>query len=276
VTTAVVRPIDVRRVHFTYPEGRKHEHFVGGDLVMSHLVAFLSSIFPEGEDFFIRSVRDHRDRISDPDLQQAIRGFIGQEVTDGREHRALNERLQAMGYPTRRTDRHIRRLLKTVDRVVPRLWALAATAALEHYTATFAEILLTDERAQAMVGPESEVRPLLFWHALEESEHKAVAFDVYKAAGGPEWLRMAAMDLASLIFWSEVVVQTTLSLAADRATYNPVRLAKSLNELRRSPFFDLAAIRRYRSYQRVGFHPDDWDATDVIERWSEELADLIS
>ena len=60
---------------------------------------------------------------------------------------------------------------------------LAVTAALEHYTATFAEIILTSDEAQELIGY-TEVRPILLWHALEECEHKAVAFDVYETVGG--------------------------------------------------------------------------------------------
>jgi len=265
--TRTVRP---RKVSFTYPAGRRRQYFVNDQMVLSHLVAVLSAMFPEGEDFFIRSVRNFRDHVTDEELNSQIRGFIGQELTHGREHRVLNERLQDMGYPTKRVDRHIRQLLALVDRVVPDQMSLAATAALEHYTATLAETLLTDPAAQALVGP-SEVRPMLLWHALEESEHKAVAFDVYKAAGGTEWLRILTMEIASAIFWTEVVVQTARSLARDPSAYRPLRLVRSLNDLRKSPFFAPAIWRRYNTYNRIGFHPDDWDASDVIERWTAEL-----
>jgi len=264
------RPVRPRKVSFTYPAGRRRQYFVNDQMVLSHLVAVLSAMFPEGEDFFIRSVRNFRDHVTDEELNSQIRGFIGQELTHGREHRVLNERLQDMGYPTKRVDRHIRQLLALVDRVVPDQMSLAATAALEHYTATLAETLLTDPAAQALVGP-SEVRPMLLWHALEESEHKAVAFDVYKAAGGTEWLRILTMEIAAAIFWTEVVVQTARSLARDPSAYRPLRLVRSLNDLRKSPFFAPAIWRRYNTYNRIGFHPADWDASDVIERWTAEL-----
>ena len=105
------RSIRTRRVDFAYPETTKRLHFVQGDLVMSHVVAVLSALFPEGEDFFVRSVRHFADRITDPELKKQVAGFTGQEVTHGREHRALNEKLQQMGYPTRRVDRATRKRL---------------------------------------------------------------------------------------------------------------------------------------------------------------------
>ena len=77
-TRVVPKP---RRVRFDMPAGTRRQHFVDGDLVMSHFVSTLSATFPEGEDFFIRSVREYRDHISDADLKEAVKGFIAQEAT---------------------------------------------------------------------------------------------------------------------------------------------------------------------------------------------------
>lgn len=264
------RDVRTRRIRFSYPQGSLRQHYVDGDLVMSHVVAVLSGMFPEGEDFFVRSVRDLRHRVADPELAQQVAGFIGQEVTHGREHRELNQRLAEMGYRSVKVDAHVRRLLRLVDRLGSRRRRLAVTAALEHYTATLAEVLLENPEAQRLLG-ETEVRSLLLWHALEESEHKAVAFDVYRAAGGPEWLRIWIMRTASAVFLLEVVGHTALSLLRDPATYRPFVLFRSLAALRHSPFLQRDVLRRLRSYNRPGFHPDDWDATALIERWRAEL-----
>ena len=93
------RDLPVRRIRFGYPQGSLRKHYVDGDLVMSHVVAVLSATFPPGEDFFVRSVRHFSDQVSDPELKQQVRGFIGQEVTHGREHRELNKRLAGDGLP---------------------------------------------------------------------------------------------------------------------------------------------------------------------------------
>lgn len=265
-------PLRARRVEFSFPTGTKRQHFVDDDLVMSHFTAILSALFPEGEDFFIRSVRNYRDQVSDPQLQQEIKGFIGQESTHKTQHRMLNERLQAMGYPTARVDRHVKWLLNRLERIFSTQMALAGTAALEHYTATFAEILLnSDEWLSLLDG--SDVREILLWHAFEEAEHKAVAFDVYRAVGGTERTRVRAMRIATVLFVIEMIIQTGLSLARDPAAYHPVRLVRSLNKFRKSPLFSRAAFRRYTSYTRPGFHPDDWDSTATLQRWGQELVD---
>ena len=264
------RSVRTRRIAFAYPPASLDRHYVNGDLVMSHIVSVLSAMFPPGEDFFVRSVKRHADQVTDPELKQQVAGFIGQEVTHGREHRELNKRLQEMGYPTHRVSRMAKAGLLRNERLFPPKVQLAMTAALEHYTAALAETLLTDPRAQELLG-ESEVRSMLLWHALEESEHKAVAFDVYRQVIGDETLRIRIMRFTTVAFLTAVVGHTTLSLLGDRATYNPRRLAHSVAQLRHSPFLSRTVIRRLRDYNRVGFHPDDHDATELLDRWRAEL-----
>jgi uncharacterized protein len=264
------RIVRARRIRFDYPTGSLRHHYVDGDLVMSHVIAYLSAALPEGEDFFVRSVRQFADQVTDPELKARVQGFIGQEVSHGREHRALNERLHQMGYPTRRYDRVTRRGLAWYERRLSPLTCLAITAALEHFTAVFAETLLSNERAQALLGA-TEVRSILLWHAIEESEHRSVAFDVYRAVGGSERRRIAAMRWINLTFTVSVIVYTTVSLLGDRAASHPVRLARSLATLRHSPFLTRAVLQRVRAYTKRGFHPDDTDNTALLDHWTAEL-----
>jgi predicted metal-dependent hydrolase len=242
-----------------------------GDIVMSHVLAVLSSTFPEGEKFFVRSVAAVRDRITDPKLLADVDGFIGQEEMHGREHQVLNDRLAAHGYPTRGIDSYVRGLYWVRERIQSKKINLAFTAALEHYTATLAELLLTDEDARRAVG-EPGARDILTWHALEESEHKAVAFDVYKAMGGSELMRIVIMFLTDLLFILETSIMGVISIAMDRdARRHPVRLARSLARLPRSPFMSWRAVRILAEYHRPGFHPNDRDTRALIADWREAL-----
>lgn len=265
------RDVRTRRIRFAYPQGGLEKHYVDGDLVMSHVVAVLSATFPPGEDFFVRAVRSFSDQITDPELRKQVAGFIGQEVTHGREHRELNRRLQEMGYPTHRVARFVKGALADVDKRMPPKLRLAYTAALEHYTATIAEALLTKPAAQALLG-ETEVRSVLLWHALEESEHKAVAFDAYRAVGGTERMRVWGFRIMTVGLLGLVVIATVLSmLLTDRSTYHPLRTLRSIARLRHSPFLERDVIEHLRAYSRPGFHPDDFDSTELLERWTREL-----
>jgi len=150
-------------------------------------------------------------------------------------------------------------------------WSLAFTAALEHYTATLAETLLTDEQARTEIGHDG-VRYLLMWHALEESKHKAVAFDVYKRMGGTERMRVVTMWLTHLTFVLETSIWTVISLAMDSAARrHPLRVMGSLGRLRRSPFTSRRAVRQLFQYHRRGFHPNDRDTADLIADWRRTL-----
>jgi predicted metal-dependent hydrolase len=267
------RDVRTRRIAFAYPPASLERHYVDGDLIMSHVVAVLSAMFPEGEDFFVRAVRAHADQVTDPELKKQVAGFIGQEVTHGREHRALNERLQQMGYPTRRVDRMTKAGLRRNEKLFPSKVQLAMTAALEHYTATLAETLLTDERAQALLG-ETEVRSMLLWHALEESEHKSVAFDVYQQVSGNLYRRRAVMWATHVGFLVGMSVAVLFSISLDPEARRPRTFRRGLRNLRTHPFFSRAVVRRLRDYDRRDFHPDDHDTTDLLAAWRTQLADL--
>ena len=242
-----------------------------GDIVMSHVLTVLSSTFPEGENFFVRSVAAVRDEITDPKLRADVEGFIGQEEMHGREHQVLNERLARYGYPTRGISRYVQGLYWVRERIQSKKVNLAFTAALEHYTATLAELLLSDEAAREAVGTAGP-RDILTWHALEESEHKAVAFDVYKAVGGSEAMRIIVMYLTDLLFILETSIMGVISIAMDRdALRHPVQLLRSLARLPKSPFMTWRAVRILAEYHRPGFHPNDRDTKQLIADWRQAL-----
>ncbi|MEQ8839577.1 MAG: metal-dependent hydrolase [Acidimicrobiales bacterium] len=266
-----VRQVPTRRVSFEASLRDLPKHFAGeGDLIASHLVAVLSAVFPDGEDFFVRSVRNYRDQIDDPVLKRDVAGFIGQEAIHGREHRVLNDRLAELGYPTKRLERNVRFGLKMRERIASPIANLAATAALEHYTATLAEVLLSSEEARAQLG-DAALRDVFLWHAMEESEHKAVAFDVFKAVGGTERTRTLQMNLITLTFIGGISFNVFLSLLRDRETYRRGVLKESFRRARKSPIFSRDTWRRLRDYNRPDFHPDDHETDELLERWRDEL-----
>jgi predicted metal-dependent hydrolase len=264
--------VPTRPMHFDSWLDDLPKHFAAhGDIVMSHILTVLSGVFPDGEDYFVRSVKAVQGEITDPALRQDIDGFIGQESMHGDQHRVLNERLGEFGYPTRTIAAYVRWLFRTRERIRSKRLHLAFTAALEHYTATLAETLLTDPEARAQIGHDG-VRSLLMWHALEESEHKAVAFDVYQSVGGTERMRIAVMWLTHLLFVLETSIWATISMAMDPDAWrHPVKVAKGVWQLRHSAFTRPQAIRHLFQYNRRGFHPNDRDTTELIAQWRERL-----
>ncbi|EFV12647.1 metal-dependent hydrolase [Segniliparus rugosus] len=274
----------VRRIRFPFGEPQPiKRHFAdGGDIAHSHLLAFFSFIFPPGEEFFIRSVRRYSDQIADPVLKKRVAGFIGQEAVHGQQHRELNDKLVELGYRYRETIEKVGSAAKAGEQLLEAkypfkrlrlLWltALAATAAGEHYTAVLATRLFTRPEIQAM-ATDTEVFNLLHWHAYEELEHKSVAFDVYRAVGGPEWLRIAVMQVVS----AAAVPMCALAIWFGVLTSDPygrrhlLRVFKEGIALLRGPI--AGGLRKEaKPYLRRGFHPDHIDTAPLLEEWSAKL-----
>lgn len=263
--------IPPRRVSFEEALETLPKHFAKDqNLVASHVIAALSSLFPDGEDFFVRSVRHYRSQVTDPALKKQVSGFIGQESIHGREHRVFNDRLAKLGYQTKQNEWLTRKGLETRERFAPPISNLAVTAALEHFTATLAELVLHHEEIRDLIGHDA-VRDLFVWHALEESEHKAVAFDVFRAVGGTERMRIWTMKGIRTSFVIGLTIQVAVSLAFDRATYEKGRLRRSLRTVKDSPLFTRDVWRTLKAYDRKGFHPNDIDNSALMIEWREKL-----
>lgn len=180
--------------------------YLAGDPVATAFFNALSSTFPLGERFFADSVRPFRDA-APPALSVQIGAFIQQEALHGREHVVFNDLVARAGYETHRLTE------RTVDvlapfRARPGLRALGLTIALEHFTALFAVEVLT--REVLLAGASPETRGLWRWHAAEEIEHKAVAFDTFLWAArdrSPAWrwlFRARAMLEGTVVLASAV------------------------------------------------------------------------
>ncbi|MGF1548925.1 MAG: metal-dependent hydrolase [Sphingomonadaceae bacterium] len=145
----------------------------GGDPYASALYNALSATFPKGEKFFVDSVRAFRAGMP-PKLDAQVAAFVRQEAAHSREHAAFNRRVREAGYDISPLEARVDWRLSIVADKRP-IVALAATMALEHFTAILAHELLADPRHLA--GADAETAALWRWHAVEEIEHKAVAYD---------------------------------------------------------------------------------------------------
>jgi predicted metal-dependent hydrolase len=261
--------VPTRRISFAPRLDDLPKHFArDGNLILSHLAASISTIFPDGEEFFVEAVRHFRDGVTDAELKRQVAGFIGQESVHEREHRALNDRLAALGYPTRAFEwvvRHGMRLQTWMRKPEARL---AHTAAAEHVTSTVAMQFLSPE-AEGLFG--DDVGAVCLWHCLEELEHKAVAFDVYRAIGGTEKQRVRSARDAR---WSSVVtagVFVTIGLLGDRETYRRGRLRRDWRQFKASPLMRREVWEQLKAYDRPGFHPNDRDTTELVATWRARL-----
>lgn len=178
-------------------------YWLDGDAHKTRFFDALSLMFPDGERLFIDSVRAFRaDIADDPPLNAAVGGFIGQEAMHSREHLQYNERLEQQGIGANALIVVLRTFQDKRARTLPLLGQLAITICLEHFTAMLADQLL--RHPQTLQKADPRMAAIWQWHALEETEHKGVAFDVFQRVGGSpfkQWLlRSRAMLYVTGLF----------------------------------------------------------------------------
>lgn len=238
-----------------------------GDPAISHFYDGLSLTFPDGERFFVDSVRAFADQITDPKLQKEIRGFSGQEAIHSREHEVYNQHLRDKGLRPEPLEKLLRFGLK-IGRKLPLKSQLAITCSLEHYTALFAEIILSDPRV--MEGADPHYANLWRWHAMEESEHKAVAFDVLKTVdpGLRGYLRRIVFMTMTTINFNNIALihQVYLMKQAGELT-NWRSWGRALNHLWGTPGVWRHVMLGVLPYYRPSFHPNDSDTSALLEKW---------
>ena len=268
------RTIPVRRLDVDLGEATLERWLVADDPILSHFTATLSAVFPRGEEFFVHTVRQHRDVAKgDPLLARQVKAFAGQEAMHGREHRALNAHLDGLGYHTHRAERDIGRILDVIVKLRPSTLPLAVTAGSEHLTGILAEAVLDHEPTRRVLFNDADIQTLITWHALEELEHKNVAFDVLERAGGGYAVRIAGLGIAVGALGGYVVVAWARSVAADRRHIGRRQLRRFAIDLRRQRLLSPWAARQVIRYLRPGFHPDDLPSDHLVHEWKDRLAD---
>jgi uncharacterized protein len=217
----------IRALQLDFSQGFDRRWF-GGDAFRSAYFNAMSMTFPLGEQSFIDSIKGV-DRFIDErieseaeraQLRAQLTDFSAQEATHRHIHAQYNAVLAKQGFENA-VEKRIEKRLERYSKEHP-MNLLAATCAYEHYTAVMSDIMLKNPAASERMQP--MMRRLWLWHALEETEHKAVAFDLYKRLGGHERGRIVAYLLAMLFFQIDAFLQTTNNLRRDRALWKPSTL----------------------------------------------------
>ncbi|VXB26724.1 metal-dependent hydrolase [Massilia sp. 9I] len=238
--------------------------WLGGDAYRTQLFNALSMTFPIGEQMFIDSLRAiPPERLTDPGLRAEVKDFIGQEATHRHMHVQYNAELERQGLSFVTGDRIARRVRRVTGFSVRS--RVAITCALEHYTAMLADGVL--RHPEWIADAEPSLRRLWEWHAVEELEHKAVAFDAYRAAGGGYWRRVLWFVHVSLVFWFDNLVQTAHNLKRDGALWRAGTWASAARMWfgRRGLAWHMAGpVLHYFSPR---FHPWQHDNRAMLEMW---------
>ena len=271
IATPADLSITPRNLRFGRNE-RRERWWLGGDPFASAFNNAMSVTFPQGEAFFVETVRRFRDQVP-PELARQIDAFVKQEVHHSREHVAFNRQVSDAGYDTKAMEEWVRDRLAESRQQHP-VAQLCVTVALEHFTAIFAHQMLS--KPQLFAGASEEARRMWIWHAVEEVEHKAVAFDTYMhVTRGLKPLKRWA--IRSLVFWrvSKNFVRgrsrDTLALLRQDGITGLRAWAGLLWYLLGKPGALRTVFPMWLSYFRPGFHPWNHDDRHLIAKAEAEL-----
>lgn len=259
--------IPPRQLNFRLPD-EPPRYPVANNATATTFIAVLSGFFPPGERFFMESVRHFRDQISDPHLKAQVSGFMGQEAIHGREHERLNAMLIGQGIDVRVPERAVSIALKVLERF-PARQQLAFTTFMEHFTALVGEQFLTDEHFQSQ--GDQKMLQLWLWHAMEELEHKSVAFDVYEAIGNRRSERLLAFPMVTLVMLPALFGSWMYLLAKEGKLLDRRDLAKGFGLMVGPRGLIGRIIPKMGLFARKDFHPDKKDTSALEAQWRERL-----
>ena len=249
-------------------DGDIPKYWFGGDAFKTRFFDAMSILFPEGEKFFIACVRDYRDQITDPKLQAEVKDFIYQEGQHGMVHTQFNNRLKAQGIAVDHILEHQKHIMFNVFRKrLPKTFTLGQTAAAEHMTALMAHGFFSTGLFESA---DPRIRAMYAWHAVEEIEHKAVAFDVLqKVAKGGYWSRVLSMLQVSLTFPLHVFLIMAHMFKVDGLGFRERAgiWLRGLWWLYGWGGLYPRLIPAYLVYFKPGFHPWKHGDMDTYERW---------
>ena len=260
-STRLPASFPVHRMDYNFENTPKY--WCANDPAMTHYFTGLSTLFPEGESYFVRSVRALREHAKlNEALDREISAFIGQEAMHSKEHHAFHISAQQHGLNPESLEKITGIVLKGLEKIFSKKWNLLVTVGLEHYTAVLV-VSMMETVNEYMT--DKTIRDLWLWHSVEETEHKAVAFDLYEYLYGNG---LNAYLPRVTIFTLSLILITGLS-----TIYQIVLMKrdKQLSNLKTwQNFFSFAAkqyktfIPKFFEYYRYDFHPNQTNEKNLV------------
>jgi hypothetical protein len=269
-------PFSVRKPQLVF-DGAMERFYLDQNPIKTHIFNALNLLFPDGERFFVKSVHDHSADIKDPALLRDMRAFAGQEGQHANQHERFFTVLEQQGYEIDKVLTPFRKLAVWSKRL-PRSLRLSITAGAEHYTASLAALVLKQDM---LAGCDPTMRSLMMWHALEEIEHKAVAYDVFVGAYPRSYvLRTVGFVLATMLIVGLTAAGLRLFLGQDlrerrlsRAELTAARRALGGAKERR---FQASLRRDLMKYFKPGFHPNQQDDSLILAEFTAVIAQRLA
>ncbi|MBN03403.1 metal-dependent hydrolase [Ponticaulis sp.] len=263
-----ISPRDIKFSH----EGAKNPHWLDNDPVGTAIMNTLSLTFPDGERMFMDSVRNYRGELSGK-LLQDVKDFIHQEAIHSREHHLMNQLIDREKYPVEEIEGFVRERVAFARSGGP-MRMLIGTICLEHFTAMMADMMV--EHQDVFQNTDPEIEAMWRWHAMEETEHKAVAYDVFLEvskdwSGFKRYMRRCiSMLIISKTFTNNIATYAAMLLEAEG--WDKKDAKKAINKyLWKTPSLFGRGWKVWLSWFKPGFHPWDHDNRALMTEWKAEF-----
>ncbi|MDH5675609.1 MAG: metal-dependent hydrolase [Myxococcales bacterium] len=265
--------VTYRRMKFAFEDEGFERYWHGGSPFRSLFWTQLSTAFEPGEKFFIDSARALKGEIDDPALQEEIMEFCRQEGHHTAQHLKFDRMNAEMGIDIDGCRARYTRLLDRAREKLEPMEMLAATMALEHFTAGFADQYFS--RPHISAGADRNVHALWAWHAAEEAEHKGTCFDIYRELGGGYFTRIITMPASWFLILALSVFNTFSLLRKDKKLWDLRDIFAGLWYLFGFRGLITGMLPSFLSYFSPRFHPWKTDNSQDIRDWQNEYGDLI-
>lgn len=264
-------PIERRHVKFSLDD-MTDKYYYKNNPQVSAFFASLSVGFPPGEAEFIKSVKLFEDQITDPKLIEEVKNFTHQEAHHSLQHRLLNNCLTDLGYDFTGIEKEFKTELAKREKTWSPERRLARTVGAEHVTATWAHWSLQNE--DKMQHFPKSMRHLLQWHAIEEIEHKSVAFDVYKHCVGNRFLLNKEYLYFLYFEFPLSLFLTTRALLKQQGYKSNKEDRKVMKDFLFSKKDGMVSSLwpQYKAFTKKGFHPWLLDDSGLVDDWKDELS----
>lgn len=264
--------VTLRRMRFPFEEAGFDRYWHSGSAFKSLFWSQLSTAFDAGEKFFIDSARALRGTVKDPALLEELAEFCKQEGHHTFQHLKFDRMNAAHGIDVVGCERRYSAALDRARKKLDPLGMLAATVALEHFTAGFAELFF--DRPEISEGADPNVTALWSWHAAEEAEHKATCYDIYQAAQGGYLRRVVVMPGAWAMILGISIINTFVLLKKDKQLFTRDTLS-GLNYLFGRRGIVVGLLPTFFEFFKPRFHPWKQDNSKQIAEWQANNTHLL-
>jgi len=113
---------------------------------------------------------------------------------------------------------------------------------------------------------------MLLWHAVEETEHKAVAYDLYQLAVGDDKVRAKEMSYILPFFVGHMMEATVLLLHKNKQLSRRTGWIEAYKAMWGKEGVFTYVRQELKDYYKTDFHPWHKDNSSLANNWLQELA----